>query len=246
VPVVFVHGVPEKPALWDRVRAELGRDDTVALALPGFDGHRPDGFEATKERYVEWLVTRLEAFGEPVDLVGHDWGGGLTIRLASLRSDLLRSWVSDALYLVHEDYRWHRYAVRWQTPGVGERDVRAQLDASVADRAAPYERWGLDPQAAALVASWLDAPMAGAILDLYRSAVTVSREWAGDMTGITAPGLTILPTEDPFADAPLVRAVAEAHGVALATLEGLGHWWMLQDPTGAAATLTSFWASVAR
>jgi pimeloyl-ACP methyl ester carboxylesterase len=34
MPVVFVHGVPETAALWDDVRAVLGRPDAVALSLP--------------------------------------------------------------------------------------------------------------------------------------------------------------------------------------------------------------------
>ena len=32
MPVVFVHGVPETAALWDDLRAVLGRSDTTALA----------------------------------------------------------------------------------------------------------------------------------------------------------------------------------------------------------------------
>lgn len=246
VPVVFVHGVPEKAPLWDAVRAELARDDTVALELPGFDGRRPAGFDATKESYVAWLVDRLEEFGEPVDLVGHDWGGGFTVRAASLRSDLLRSWVSDALHIFHEEYRWHEYAVRWQTAEVGERDVAAQLNASMPERAAAYRHSGLDEDAARTVAGWFDEPMGSVILDLYRSAENVSQDWSADLSAISAPGLTVLPTEDPFAVERLVRSTARAHDISLATLDGLGHWWMLQDPGRAAAMLVDFWESTGR
>lgn len=244
MPVVFVHGVPEKAELWDAVRSQLDGTDSVALSLPGLDGLRPAGFDATKESYVAWLIDRLEGFDEPVDLVGHDWGGALTVRLASVRGDLLRSWVSDALYVFHEDYRWHEYAVRWQTDEVGERDVATQLERSVEDRARAYERWGLAPGTAARLGSWFDEPMGSAILDLYRSARNVSREWAADVAGIEAPGLAILPTEDPFADEQLVGAATGEHGIPLARLDGLGHWWMLQDPSRAAATLQEFWSSL--
>lgn len=243
MPLVFVHGVPEKADLWDAVRARLGRDDSVALSLPGLDGPRPSGFEATKEDYVAWLIERLEDLDEPVDLVGHDWGGGLTVRVASLRSDLLRSWVSDALYVFHEDYRWHEFAVRWQTEGVGERDVATQLDMSVEDRARAYERWGLAPNIAAMLGSWFDEPMGSAILDLYRSARDVSREWSAGLVGVEAPGLALLPTEDPFADEQLVTAAAAEHGIPLVRLDGLGHWWMLEDPSRVADVLQEFWRS---
>jgi pimeloyl-ACP methyl ester carboxylesterase len=60
MPVVLVHGVPETPALWDPLRSELQRQDVEALQLPGFGCPRPDGFGATKEEYVEWLVGELE------------------------------------------------------------------------------------------------------------------------------------------------------------------------------------------
>src|ERR1051325_2119885 len=96
MPAVFVHGVPETTALWNDLRAVLDRRDTIALALPGFGCARPSGFAATNEAYVEWLIGELEKIGAPVDLVGHDWGAGFTLRVASLRPDLLRSWVSDA------------------------------------------------------------------------------------------------------------------------------------------------------
>jgi len=79
MPVVFVHGVPETPEVWGPLRSKLSRDDVVALQLPGFGCARPEGFGATKEEYVAWLVAELERLqgADPIDLVGHDWGGGL-------------------------------------------------------------------------------------------------------------------------------------------------------------------------
>ena len=53
---VFVHGVPETPAVWHSLLAALDRPDAVALSLPGFDGARPAGFGATMDEYVGWLV----------------------------------------------------------------------------------------------------------------------------------------------------------------------------------------------
>ena len=122
MPAVFVHGVPETPVLWDPLRSHLQRDDVVALQLPGFGCARPEGFGATKEEYVAWLVGELEGLQAqgPIDLVGHDWGGGLTVRLVSIRSDLVQSWVTDAAGLGDLDFEWHDFAKIWQTPGAGE------------------------------------------------------------------------------------------------------------------------------
>ncbi|HWN26486.1 MAG TPA: hypothetical protein VNP37_05930, partial [Actinomycetospora sp.] len=41
-----------------------------------------------------------------------------------------------------------------------------------------------------------------------------------------------------------VLGVFEPDYVALAVLDGLGHWWMVQDPGRGAAVLTAFWDSV--
>src|SRR6476659_1638339 len=92
---VFVHGNPETDAVWSPLLAELGRSDVVALSPPGFGAPVPPDFGATADEYVAWLVAELETIGEPVDLVGHDWGANHAFRLASQRPDLLRSWCID-------------------------------------------------------------------------------------------------------------------------------------------------------
>ena len=129
MPTVLVHGVPETPALWDPLRAHLRRDDVVALQLPGFGCQRPPGFGATKEEYVSWLVAELERLvaDGPIDLVGHDWGGGFVVRLVSTRADLVRSWATDAAGLGDPLFEWHELAKVWQTPGAGEAFWEQQL-----------------------------------------------------------------------------------------------------------------------
>src|SRR5262245_20155834 len=108
--IVFVHGVPETAHLWNGVREALGRSDTIAVELPGFGCAKPARFSSTKEEYVDWLVAEIEKLREPVDLVGHDWGGGFTLRLVSLRPDLVRSWVSDAAGIADVGFEWHEFA----------------------------------------------------------------------------------------------------------------------------------------
>lgn len=244
MPAVFVHGVPETGALWDTLRACLHRKDTLALDLPGFGAARPEGFSGTKEAYVAWLVQQLETMGGPIDLVGHDWGGGFVIRVASLRSDLLRSWASDALYVTNEDYEWHQFAKVWQTPGQGEAWVRQQLETPLEQRSQLMQRFGIPPTDADRLVAWFDETMGQAILDLYRSAIDVGGEWAGDLEGVRAPGLALFAPADPFSEASLVRKAARRAHARIATLDELGHWWMLQDPPAGARALEEFWASI--
>jgi pimeloyl-ACP methyl ester carboxylesterase len=244
--VVLVHGVPETAALWDPLRQVLGRSDVEALSLPGFGTPRPEGFGATKEEYVDWLVGELEARqgGEPVDLVGHDWGGGFTVRLVSTRPDLVRSWVTDAAGIGDVDFEWHDFAKIWQTPGAGEEFFDQQLAASVEERAAIFELSGVPHDRAVVLAAGVDRTMTDCVLPLYRSAVDVGKEWGPDFVDVPVPGLVLVPSEDPFLDADSARAGAKRTGASVAELDGVGHWWMLQDPAAGARALEAFWKTL--
>ncbi len=242
--IVLVHGVPETAALWDKVRSHLGAE-AVALALPGFGCPRPGGFGATKDDYVAWLVSELEQFDQPVDLVGHDWGAGLTYRVATAHGHLLRSWTADVAAVVHPDYVWHDFARIWQTPGEGEAFFAGQIAASPEDGAAIFEGSGVPHDDAVALASGVDETMASCILDLYRSATpNPYADWRDAWGPTEAPGLVLWPTEDPFDDETASRRVAEMLGATHQPLDGLNHWWALQGPAAAAAVVAKFVSSI--
>ena len=246
MPAVFVHGVPETPRVWEPLRRELDRDDVVTLQLPGFGCPRPDGFDATKDSYAEWLIGEVERLGAdgPVDLVGHDWGGGLTVRLVSLRPELVRTWVSDAAGLADVDFEWHEFAKIWQTPEAGEDFFRQQLGSTAEERGGVFEMFGASHDDAVALGAAMDQTMADCILALYRSAVDVGREWGPDVRDVPAPGFALIPSEEPFLAESSARKGAALAGAQVVELDGLGHWWMLQDPARSAAALQDIWASV--
>src|SRR5260370_14772049 len=95
MPIVLVHGNLETSAIWSEMRHYLDRDDVVALSPPGFGAPVPEGFGATSDDYVAWLATSLATIPGPIDLVGHDWGGGHVFRLVNSRPELVRSWAID-------------------------------------------------------------------------------------------------------------------------------------------------------
>jgi len=242
---VFVHGVPETPAVWHGLLAALDRPDTVALSLPGFDGARPAGFGATMEEYAGWLVAQLERLGDPVDLVGHDWGGGFVVRVVSTRPELVRSWVTDAAGIGDVEFEWHDFAKIWQTRPAGEDFWAQQLAASTQERAGVFQMFGVPEELALDLASHLNRTMTDCILDLYRSAVDVGRQWGPDFAAIPVPGLVILPSEDPFLSVASATKAAARAGAETVALGGFGHWWMLQDHARAATVLREFWATLA-
>lgn len=239
---VFVHGVPETAALWDKVRAELD-EASVAVSLPGFGCPRPDGFAATKEAYLAWLLDELAAIDEPVDLVGHDWGAGLTYRVATAHADRIRSWVLDVANVAHPNYQWHDFARLWQTPEAGEAFFADRLASPPAAAGQVFESMGVGHDDAVTMASWTDETMAGCILALYRSATpNIHHDWPNRRS--PAPGLVLVPSDDPFGDEAQAREVAAALGADVEVLDGLGHWWPLEDPVRGAEALRRFWSSL--
>jgi len=83
----------------------------------------------------------------------------------------------------------------------------------------------------------IDATMAGCILDLYRSATSVQDDWGPDFVDIPKPGMVVVPGDDPFLNAEGATRAAQRAGAQTARLDGVGHWWMAQDPAAAAALL---------
>jgi pimeloyl-ACP methyl ester carboxylesterase len=247
--VVFVHGNPESEAIWGPLLAELGRDDVLRLSPPGFGSPVPDGFGATVLEYRDWLIGELVRLGEPVHLVGHDWGGGHVVNVAMHRPDLLLSWASDVVGLFDPDYVWHDLAQVWQTPGAGEDSLTQMLGGTVEDRANGMAGLGFPPDVAAEVAAVQGPEMGRCILALYRSAAQPAMAELGrDLEKAAAkPGLSLIATGDQFGAAhgqDLHRRSAGRAGARVVELEGLGHWWMLQDPKRGAEAIGTFLAEV--
>jgi pimeloyl-ACP methyl ester carboxylesterase len=238
---VFVHGVPETAAVWGPLVAALPRDDMAVLSLPGFGSPLPAGFEPTKERYAAWLAEALADF-DTVDLVSHDWGGLLALRVLADQPANVRTWATDVADL-DADHRWHDHARRIQTPGEGEALMEQWLAASADDSAALLEAVGAPADAARTMAETLDATMAAAVIGLYRSAMHIGAEWGPGIDRITAPGLVVESVNDPFRSPRQAARLAERTGATRLTLDDCGHWWMVEAPERSADALMEFWAT---
>jgi pimeloyl-ACP methyl ester carboxylesterase len=249
MPAVFVHGNPETAAVWEPLLTELAavRSDMICLSPPGFGAPLPAGFGATHTDYRDWLVEELTAFGEPVDLVGHDVGGGHVVNVVLSHPHLVRSWVSDVLGIYDPGYEWHELARRWQTPGVGEADVAARFGGTAEERTATLVERGMGRQVAARVAAGQDEAMGCAVLRLYRSAAGAGALGLGlELERAAArPGLAVLATADHVVGTEEQRRRAAGRaGARVVVLDGLGHWWMTEDPDRGAAALADFWATL--
>jgi pimeloyl-ACP methyl ester carboxylesterase len=238
MPAVFVHGVPETHLIWDPIRSRVSRKDTIAVDMPGFGAPVPAGFDANKEAYADWLIAVMESIGEPVDIVGHDWGSLLTIRVSSIRPDLIRTWTGGS-GAIHPDYVWHDLARMWQTPGVGEQVLQAMTGDALKSA---LGGGGVPQDSVDIIAGQVDDTMKDCILKLYRSAVNVGTEWWPDLKNIPTRGMLIWGVDDPYMAVSYAEALAKEIGANLVKLQGIGHWWPLQAPDQAAAALEEHWA----
>ncbi|BBX62601.1 hydrolase [Mycobacterium saskatchewanense] len=242
--IVLVHGNPETDAIWGPLVNALGRDDVTLLSPPGFGAKLPEGFPATYLAYRDWLEGQLEDLDQPIDLVGHDWGGGHVMNVVMHRPELVRSWASDIVGVFDPEYVWHDLAQVWQTPDAGEQLVDAMMGGTVEDRATQLTGFGIPMEIATAIAAAQGPEMGRAILSLYRSARQPAIAEAGrDLQNAAArPGLSLLATEDTYVGShELRRRAAHRAGARTEVLEGLGHWWMVEDPARGAAALTAFW-----
>lgn len=237
MPAYMIHGVPDAPAVWEAIRRHLSRQDVVTPTLPGFGSPLPVGFHATCDEFAAWLIEDIETLGAPVDLVGHDWGSLLALRIASLRADLVRTLAVGSGPL-DEEYHWHDTAVAWQTPGLGEQMMEL-MGGEVAIEGLVAA--GLPREYAEHAVARIDARMKDTILRLYRSAVDVNPRWAPDLAAIRCPALVVWPVDDPFVDRRFgARLAARIHGELL-EVDG-GHWWPVRHPETVAAALERLWA----
>ncbi len=232
--------------MWDRVAAGLG-EPVVRLSPPGFGAPVPPGWTATVEEYRSWLVAELEVLGEPVDLVGHDFGAAHVVNVAMTRPDLLRSWAADVVGWFDPRYVWHPLAQVWQTPGAGEASVESLTSLDVPGRAELLASFGIPHEVAEVLAPGCDATLGRCVLGLYRSAAQPALVELGEGLERAAarPGLAILPTGDGgVGDMAMRRRSAARAGAEVAVLAA-DHWWPLTAAEETVAALRRFWSTCA-
>ena len=95
-PLLFLHGWGMTPRVYARAVTPLCRAGirVIAPALPGFGGtSAPSLRHVTLDEYADRVAAFLDALAldSPAFVMGHSLGGGVAIRLATRRPDLVRS-----------------------------------------------------------------------------------------------------------------------------------------------------------
>lgn len=233
-PVVLLHGFPQRASSWDGVAARLHREGFRTLA-PDQRGYSPGARPGERRAYavprlVGDVVAMVDAVGgDPVHLVGHDWGAVVAWALSAERPDLVRSLTSVSVPHPQAFLRsmtrspqllrsW--YFLPFNVPGLVER-LAARAPGSFA---AMLRRTGMTPAMAQDVLTGVVeyGALPGA-LSWYR-ALPVSRP-AG-VGRVRVPTTHVWSTGDTTLDrrgAELTAAWVAAP-YRLEVLEGLSHW----------------------
>ena len=242
--VVFVHGNPGPKEDWEDLlerTGEFGR--AVAPDMPGYGAaDKPADFAYTSDGYAQHLAGILDQLGiNKVHLVMHDFGGPWGLVWAVQHPDAFASaaLINTGVLL---DYKWHRLARIWRTPGLGE--------AFMATTTRPAFRMLLSHDNPRLPASEVDRlyeasrgwPTKRAVLKLYRatpaSAMGALRE---PLRQLDRPALVVWGTDDVYIPWQQAERQQESFPSArVELLEGLGHWPFLEDPAHVAELVIPF------
>ncbi|MFG6502292.1 alpha/beta fold hydrolase [Microbacterium sp. P05] len=241
--LVLVHGHPETSAIWGPLMPYLNRSPLIPVSPPGFGSVRPNGFKAEMGDYRDWLIQLLEEFREPVDLLGHDWGGVHVINLVLARPDLVNSWIVDDIGLFDPEYDWHPVAKEWQDSVSGRAALRDRFEGTFDQRLGHATSLGMSGEVAERIAAGMGAELSGAAFDLYRSGAQPALRVIGQELekAATRPGLVLRPMLDRTTGTEqMVRRAAHRAGATVVDLPDAGHWWMLDGPQTAAVAINEF------
>jgi pimeloyl-ACP methyl ester carboxylesterase len=242
--VVFVHGNPGPAEDW---RSLLGRTGEfargVAPDMPGYgNADKPKDFPYTNRGYALHLAGVLDQLGiTRAHLVMHDFGGGWGLTWAVNHPDALASvtLINTGVLL---DYKWHKFARIWRTPGLGE------LFQATTTRAAFKTLVGRENPR--LLPATLDRlyevskpwPTKRAVLKLYRATPASAMGALRDpLRALDRPALVVWGVGDPYIPWQQAERQRESFPSArIALLEGLGHWPFLEDPGRVAEAVIPF------
>lgn len=233
-PVVLLHGFPQDARSWDAVAARL-HDAGYRTLAPDQRGYSPRARSHRRRDYgipalVDDIVALIDAAGgNPVHLVGHDWGAVVAWGVAARRPDLVRTLTAvsvphpaafvRAVFTSSQLLRsW--YILAFQLPWIPEKLLSNETIARFVLR-----RAGQLPEAAARDAARMAEPFAvrGGV-HWYRALLFANpRETLGR---VTVP--TLMVWSD--GDIALARTGADATEkfvsgpYRLEVLEGVSHW----------------------
>ena len=249
IPVVLVHGWPDRGDLWRRQTPALvdAGYRVIAPDLRGFGGSsKPAEVDAyALPALVGDVVGVLDALSIPrAHLVGHDWGAAIAWASAALVPDRFRSVTAlsvgcpaafRAAPLRQRELSW--YMLLFQFPGVAERWLAA-------DDFANLREWTGHPDAGEVARRFADPAALTASLGPYRANLTAEALFGPppELPPVTIPAMGIWGSGERFLTEEQLTASAAytAAGWRYERIDGAGHWLPLEAPDAVNKLLLDF------
>jgi pimeloyl-ACP methyl ester carboxylesterase len=242
--VVFVHGNPGPKEDWEEMVAQTSEfARAIAPDMPGFgSADSPAGFDYTSGGYARHLAGILDQLQiDRVHLVVHDFGGpwGLVWAVAHPEAFASITLINTGVLL---DYRWHRLARIWRTPGLGDLFMATTTRAGVR-MVVGHDNPRLSPSAIdRIYDAGRPRHTKRAVLKLYRatpaSAIGALR---APLHALDRPALVVWGTTDAYLPWQQAERQRESFPSArIELLEGLGHWPFYEDPARVSEVVLPF------
>lgn len=243
-PVVLLHGIPTWSYLWTPVLdALVGEARVLAPDLAGFGfSDKRDNFDRSIARQAELVDAWLERLGiTSAVIVGHDIGGGVALRLATLFPSRVRKLC--LMNSIAYDSWPIELMLQFGHPGADRR-----LSAPMAVRLLKQAlKQGCATRPPAAVIEGLLAPYTTETgkLSLIRNAAALNTNLTTEITArlpsIAAPTLVLWGEDDKFQPIEFGERLAwDIPGARFARIRGARHFVMVDRPRAVAAALTSF------
>jgi pimeloyl-ACP methyl ester carboxylesterase len=233
-PVVLLHGMPTWGFLWERSIAALNlRYRILAPDFLGFGySEKRDCFDRSIARQAEMIDGFLEKLGvQSAHLVGHDIGGGVALRLATLVPRRVRSLC--LLNSVCYDSWPVEAMMQWANPGTLRQLAAAKSLKALRESLATGFNFAPDP-------AWLDgllSPWRTEVgkISLIRNASALNTNHTVEISrllpAITVPTLVLWGEDDPFQPVSYgERLAGDIPGASLARIAGARHFVMMDQP----------------
>lgn len=243
-PVVLLHGIPTWSYLWTPVLGALTRVARVLapdLAGFGFSDKR-DRFDRSIARQAELIDAWMDKLGiASAVIVGHDIGGGVALRLATLFPSRVRK------LCVMNTVCYDSWPVELMLQ-FGHPEADRRLSAAMAMRLLKQAlKGGFATRPPAALVDGLLAPYSTDVgkLSLIRDAsalnTNLTTEIAHRLPSIAIPTLLLWGEDDPFQPVAYGERLAwDIPGAQLVRIAGARHFVMVDKPRAVASRLTSF------
>ena len=243
-PVVLLHGIPTWSYLWTPILGPLARVARVLvpdLAGFGFSDKR-DRFDRSIARQAELVDAWMARIGlTSAIIVGHDIGGGVALRLATLFPSRVRKLC--VMNTVSYDSRPIELMLQFGHPGADRR-----LSAAMATRLLKQAlKGGFATQPPAAFLEGLLAPYSTEVgkRSLIRNAsalnTNLTTEIAARLPSIRVPTLILWGEEDRFQTIAYGERLAwDIPGAQFVRIAGARHFVMVDRPRAVADRLASF------